>query len=83
VFSTTVLDVAQAGENTWTIGTDRGQTSVDRHGDGIAGVQVGMLEEDVAQELGMRGEGYLVEPSATDPDYDWHLDIDTDRDGYG
>lgn len=42
-----------------------------------------MLDQDVAQDLDMRGEGYIVESSATDPDYDWHLDIDLDRDGYG
>lgn len=81
VFSATVLDVAQADENTWALGTDRGQTAVDSHRDGVAGVQVAILEDDVTQELDMRGEGYIVEPSATDHDYDWH--IDTDRNGYG
>ena len=47
----------------------------------VAGVQVAILEDDVTQELDMRGEGYIVEPSATDHDYDWH--INTDRNGYG
>jgi hypothetical protein len=40
-----------------------------------------LLDQDVAPELDMRGEGYIVESSATDPDYAWHLDIDMDRDG--
>jgi hypothetical protein len=83
VYSATVRDVTETDENTWTVGTDRGQTMVNSQGDGRAGVQVGLLEEDVAQDLDMRGEGYIVESAATEPDYDWHLDIDMDRDGYG
>lgn len=58
-----------------------GRRPVDSHRDGVAGVQVAILEDDVTQELDIRGEGYIVEPSATDHDYDWH--IDTDRNGYG
>ena len=59
----------------WTITTDRGTTTVDATG---AGPDAVPLEPDIAEDLYVYGDGYLVTPTAID--LDRSLDEDTSVD---
>lgn len=73
LYRATVLHIEPTEHGRWAVTTDRGDGTVDHTGNSG---HILPLDVDIAADLYLRGEGYLIHPTLTDS----HLTVE--RDGY-